>query len=56
MSTFHTSVFLSCIKLSHLLLGGKSRFMTYVGTFPLNLKGKYHNSNLKKALKERLTN
>jgi len=26
--------------------------MTYVGTFPLNLKDKDHNSNLKKALEE----
>lgn len=54
-SAFHTSVFLSCIKLSHLLLAGKSRFMTYVGTFPLNLKDKYQSSNLKKALKKHLT-
>lgn len=37
---FHTSVFLSRINSSHLLLGGKSRFMIYVGTFPLNLKEK----------------
>lgn len=39
-SAFPTSVFLARINSSHLLLGGKSRFMMYVGTFPLNLNEK----------------
>lgn len=29
--------------------------MTYVGIFPLNLKEKYQNSNLKAALKKQVT-
>lgn len=54
-SAFLTSVFLSRIKSSHLLLGGKSRFMTYVGVFPLNLRDKHQRKNSKKALKKHLT-
>lgn len=47
---FHTSVFLSLINLSHLLLGGKSRFMMYIGTVPLNLKNEYQSSYLYKFI------